>query len=62
MRRHTASRKDLLDGARDTLGFNTGPADPVNPEGVPANFHAINKERKFINNLGWNMLVLPRQF
>ena len=30
MRRHTASRNDLLDEAGDPLGFNAGVTDPVN--------------------------------
>ena len=39
MRRHIASQKDLLDGARDPLGFNAGVTDPTNSSrDVPVNF------------------------
>jgi len=36
---HTASRKDMLDGARldDPLGFNSGPVDPANSSRGRAN-------------------------
>jgi len=38
MCQHAASYKDLLDGARDPLGFNIGLLDPAySSQGVPVN-------------------------
>ena len=49
--------------AGDPLGFNARPIDPMNfLRACQSIWPAIDKERKFINNLRWNMPVLSREF
>ena len=49
MRRHTASWKDLLDEARDPLGFNAGPADPANSQKRASQFDLQLIRRKSLS-------------
>ena len=47
----------------DPLGFNTGPADPVNPEGVPVNLTLqLTRRESLISSLRQNKPILARQF
>ena len=56
-----SSRKDLLDGAEDPPSFSTRMVGPAHssPRRASQFDPAIDKERKFISNLGQNMSVLP---
>ena len=61
MGRHMASRKDLLDRARDPLGFNVGITDPAySSRDVPVNLTLqLTRREKLISNLRRNMPLLP---
>ena len=59
-RTHVASWKGPLDGAGDPPGFNVGMIESciLLPRCASQFDPAIDKKRKLISNLRWNMLVL----